>query len=145
MKSSIVRKITKKMNHWPNKILYWLLLGDPEVIENLYCDFAYLYWKGCSLQYIFPVTSGTRRISLDTDRMTGDCSFSVPVQLDSGLPACPALPARHLTVNRQNPNYAAEKSGRNVHANQQISAQKIRKKFRAKMREVVARSQGAAN
>ena len=50
-----------------------------------------------------------------------DCSFSVLLQLDS------AWPARHLTVNRQNPNYAGEKSGENVHENQQISAQKIRR------------------
>ena len=121
MKSSIVRKITKKMNHWPNKILYWLLLGDPEVIENLYCDFAYLYWKGCSLQYIFPVTSGSPRISLDTARMTGDCSFSVPVQLDSALPVLPCLHAisqligKTPTMQQKNPGEMCTQISKSLH------------------------------
>ena len=24
-----------------------LILGDPEVTANLYCNFAYPYWEGC--------------------------------------------------------------------------------------------------
>ena len=35
------------------------VLGDPEVTANLYFNFAYLYWEGCDLQYIFAVTSGS--------------------------------------------------------------------------------------
>ena len=30
-----------------------VLLGDPEVTENLYCYFAYLYWEGCVIYSIY--------------------------------------------------------------------------------------------
>ena len=30
-----------------------LLLGDPEVTTNLYCNFAYLYWEGCVICSIY--------------------------------------------------------------------------------------------
>ena len=29
------------------------VLGDPEVTANLYCNFAYLYWKGCVICSIY--------------------------------------------------------------------------------------------
>ena len=29
------------------KITYLLLLGDPEVTANLYCNFTHPYWEGC--------------------------------------------------------------------------------------------------
>ena len=30
-----------------------VVLGDPEVTANLYCNFAYLYWEGCVICSIY--------------------------------------------------------------------------------------------
>ena len=39
--------------------MFYIVLDDPEVTANLYCNFAYLYWKGWrDLQYIFAVSYG---------------------------------------------------------------------------------------
>ena len=31
----------------------YMVLGDPEVTANLYCNFAYLYWEGCVICSIY--------------------------------------------------------------------------------------------
>ena len=30
-----------------------ILLGDPEVTANMYCNFAYPYWEGCVICSIY--------------------------------------------------------------------------------------------
>ena len=44
--------IVQKVSVYNQRISSYLILGDPKVTANLYCNFAYLYWIGCVIRSI---------------------------------------------------------------------------------------------
>ena len=47
------RKYENIANKYKHLIYNNIILGDPEITANLYCNFAYLYWEGCVICSIY--------------------------------------------------------------------------------------------
>ena len=72
------------------RVQFICILGDPEVTENLYCDFAYLYWEGCVICSIYlrsPSIYSNTPSKPDVETCNNLCLFLCDINpiLSSGL------------------------------------------------------------